>query len=98
MNYTLLIRPPAEADIQRAYHWYEGQGAGVNAEFIRAVDAALASVERQPRLYPLVHSDIRRVLLRRFPYGIYYVVQEDRIQVIACMHVRQHPHRWQSRR
>jgi plasmid stabilization system protein ParE len=95
---ALLVRPPAEADIERAFRWYEEQSPGLGAEFVRAIDAALAAVQRQPELYPDVHHGIRRILLRRFPYGLFFLVQPDRVQVLACMHERQSPRRWQSRR
>jgi plasmid stabilization system protein ParE len=45
-----------------------------------------------------VLDDIRRVQLLRFPYAVYYFLDEDRVVVIACAHGRQHPRRWSSRR
>jgi plasmid stabilization system protein ParE len=36
-------------------------------------------------------------LLRRFPYGIYYRLYPDSIVIVACMHGRRDPKRWQSR-
>ena len=99
MSYTLIVRPLAEGDLEQAYQWYEGQSEGLGAEFIRAVDAVFAALERQPEQYPVTHGQIRRALLRRFPYAVYYVIREDRrlVQVIACLHQRQNPRRWQLR-
>ena len=48
----LILRPEAEADIEEAYRWYEQQSRGLGAEFLRAVDACLALITRQPELYP----------------------------------------------
>lgn len=97
MTQALVIRSAAEADIERAFHWYEEQSPGLGAEFVRSIDAALAAIQRHPELFPDVHQGIRRALLRRFPYALFYVVEPQRIQVLACMHHRQHPRRWQSR-
>ena len=50
--------------------WYAGQAPGLEVEFARALDAALAAVARAPEAYAVVEADIRRVVLRRFPYQV----------------------------
>ena len=97
MNYEVLLRPEAEADVRDAYQWYEAQDAGLGEEFLRAVDARLAAIQRNPFSYAAVHRDVRRGMLRRFPYGIFYFVEADRIVVLACFHVRRDPRQWQDR-
>lgn len=67
----LLIRPEAESDIADAYNWYRVQAEGLSGEFLRAVDACLSSIEREPLAYAIVHKQVRRALLRRFPYSIF---------------------------
>ena len=98
MTPRLFIEPDARAEIQEAVTWYEARSAGLGREFLRAVRAALAAIERNPEQFPKVHADIRRVMLRRFPYALYYVTEPAPIAVIACTHHRRHPRRWQSRR
>ncbi|HLM68258.1 MAG TPA: type II toxin-antitoxin system RelE/ParE family toxin [Longimicrobium sp.] len=93
----LIVRPEAEADIDAAFDWYEDQEPGLGAEFIRSVDAALASVERQPHAYPVIYRTARRALLRRFPYAVFYLVQNYAVEVVACMHFKRHPRRWRLR-
>ena len=44
-----------------------------------------------------VHRHVRRALIRRFPYGIYYAVDEELIEVIAVFHAKRDPKRWQDR-
>ena len=96
MNYKLLIRSEMELDIEEAFEWYEEHNPGLGFEFIRAVDICLASIGRYPLAYPLVHREVRRALIRRFPYGIFYLVEEDTIVVIASFHVKRDPQQWQS--
>jgi plasmid stabilization system protein ParE len=98
MRPRLLVEAEAEAEIDEAFRWYEGRAAGLGSEFLRAVSAAFALMRRNPEQCPRVRGDIRRVLVRRFPYAIYYVVEPDQIAVFAVVHTRQHPRRWQSRR
>lgn len=91
------FRPAASADVQAAYEWYEAQRPGLGDEFIAAVDAAMASILAFPDAYPVVHRGARRVLLERFPYGLYYRVEGKRVVVVACMHAARDPRRWRSR-
>ncbi|MGB3200414.1 MAG: type II toxin-antitoxin system RelE/ParE family toxin, partial [Nodosilinea sp.] len=79
MSYRLIIRPQAELDIQDAFNWYEAQTPGLGSEFIRAVDAGLSSIGRNPFGYPKVYQQARRSLLRRFPYGLLFVVEQELI-------------------
>ena len=50
-----------------------------------------------PERFPVVHLTCRRALLRRFPYAIYYVAAAESVSVVACMHARRDPRRWQER-
>lgn len=92
-----LFTSEAEADLQEALQWYEVQRPGLGAAFRRAVDIAVAAVEERPEAYAVIHRDTRRVLLPRFPYGLYYRVLERNIAVVACMHAKRDPRKWRSR-
>ncbi|MBC1236618.1 type II toxin-antitoxin system RelE/ParE family toxin [Nostoc sp. 2RC] len=97
MNYQLIISPEAELDIQDAFEWYEQRYSGLGSEFVRAVDSCLALIGRNPLAYSVVYRQARRVLIRRFPYGVIYVVEKNVITVIACYHVKRNPKQWQNR-
>lgn len=93
----LVVRGAAEADIKEAARWYERRSPGLGTEFLRAVDVALAEIARTPERYPVVRGSARRALLRRFPYAVYFVATSDLVSVLACMHARRNPRRWQGR-
>lgn len=93
----VLVRPAAAADIDDAFLWYEQQRPDLGAEFLRIVDSALAAIQSNPQLYAVIHRNTRRVLLRRFPYGTYDRIHPDSIVIVACMHGRRDPKRWQPR-
>ncbi|HEX7315992.1 MAG TPA: type II toxin-antitoxin system RelE/ParE family toxin [Pyrinomonadaceae bacterium] len=97
MAYNVIVRPEAAREIQEAFDWYEGRGEGLGLEFLRAADACLASVRRNPSAFQPVHQQVRRALLRKFPYALFYVTADDSIVVIACFHVRRSPADWQRR-
>ena len=63
-----------------------------------AVDAAVEVIARSHLAFQIVHSQIRRIGVRRFPYGLFFKVESNRIVVIACMHGKRHPKRWNLRR
>ena len=91
------FRPAASADVQAAYEWYEAQRPGLGKEFIAAVEAAVVSLLAFPEAYPVVHRSARRVLLERFPYGLYYRIEGARVVVVACMHAARDPRRRDAR-
>jgi plasmid stabilization system protein ParE len=98
----LLIRPEAEAEIVEAHNWYKLQAEGLSSEFLRAVDACLSAIEREPLAYPIVYKQVRRALVRKFPYSIFFVYEQldeetERIVVLACFHGRRDPKQWQER-
>ncbi len=98
MTPRLRLRPAATAEIQTAYEWYEQQRQGLGSEFLQEVREILAAIERSPTLYPVVRDDIRRALLRRFPYSILYVAEPEQTVVLACFHGKRDPRRWHFRR
>ena len=98
MTPRLFLRAAAKADLREAFEWYEARSTGLGFEFLRAARAALALIERNPAQFAVVLDDIRRAHLLRFPYAMYYFIDDERVVVIACAHGRQHPRRWSSRR
>ena len=94
----LFVRQAARRDAAEAFRWYEARSAGLGHEFLRALGVTLAAIERSPEHYPIAVDDIRKAPVRRFPYIVYYVVLPTRLSVVAVMHGRRHPGRWQSRR
>jgi toxin ParE1/3/4 len=93
----MVVRPAAEEDIEAAYLWYEGRQAHLGNEFLFAIRSALSQVSQYPEAHSIVDSDVRRVVVPRFPYGIFYRVYHGTVYVIACMHGRRDPERWRSR-
>lgn len=94
---NVVLTAEAEADIEIAHAWYRERGFGLAAEFLRAASATLASIERFPQGYPTVHKSMRRALLRRFPYGLFYIEKVDAIYVVGCFHSRRDPEVWHRR-
>ena len=62
--------------------------------FLWDVDATLERITAHPEAHAVIEAGIRRALLRRFPYGVFYVVDEREIVVIAVMHSARDPKAW----
>lgn len=80
--------------LAQAQAWYESQRGGLGAEFARSVEAAVARVTRQPLAAPVVYETVRRVVLKRFPYSLFYLVEPQRLVVLSCLHTRRSPAAW----
>jgi plasmid stabilization system protein ParE len=97
MLVELVIAPEAELDIADAYVWYEGRRAGLGEEFLSSVDACLEGIRRRPEMYPVVHEDYRRSLIRRFPYAVFYEPSEAAVTIYAVFHTSRNPDKWRQR-
>jgi toxin ParE1/3/4 len=97
VSHAVIIRPEAEADLAEAYDWYEARRAGLGREFLEQVHIAVRSISENPLRHPLLYLNGRRVLLRRFPYKVFFIVENERVEVLGVVHVRRHPRTWERR-
>ena len=99
MNRRLLIRPEAEADISDAAVWYDSRARGLGLELITEVQSAIARAIKNPESFTRVRLNpvVRRVLTRRFPYRVFFIVRADAIVVFAVLHAARHDRVWKHR-
>jgi plasmid stabilization system protein ParE len=88
---ALILLLQADLDIQSAFTRYEEYQSGRGQVFIRQLDAALALLRVHPDIAPVYAGPYRRMLIRDFPYGIFYQAQANRIVVAAVIDLRQDP-------
>ncbi len=89
--------PESLDDIAQAYEWYEERRAGLGDEFLGCLDACVQRLIRLPISFPIVYKDYRRALTRRFPYGVFFWVEQGMVKIIAVFHTSQHPNKWRRR-
>jgi plasmid stabilization system protein ParE len=95
---TLVVRPPAEREIRAAARYYAtAAGERLREAFLNEVDEAFASIGATPNAFATVEGDIRSRSLARFPYRIYYVVADEDVFVIACLHMCRRPELYRGR-
>ena len=91
MKYSLYFLPDIEADSIRAYSWYEDKSKGLGEEFLRLFYASAIEISRNPMIYQKVYGEYRRSLLRRFPYAVYYRINDDTVTVFGLFHCARDP-------
>jgi plasmid stabilization system protein ParE len=97
MNYVLVFRLEARNELDEAYSWYETQQIGLGDDFLEQVEAALDRICQMPESYPAVYRDVRRSIVRRFPYTIYYRIVSSRVIITAVFYGRRDPKALQAR-
>jgi len=74
---SLILTEKTEEDLDDAYHWYEKQETGLGKEVILSIDAKIANINHHPLHHPAVQNEnVRRALVSRFPFSIYFVIEE----------------------
>jgi len=91
VSFSFLVRPLAELDLLEAFEWYEAQQTGLGADFISAIDSVFARIASNPHLYPEVHHTVRRAVVRKFPYLVYFIVAGEAVSVLGCFHSKRRP-------
>ena len=94
MSLPLVWLPEAHADLKQAISWYEAIRPDLALRFAIAVDQTVDAISRNPLQFAVVYKSRRRAGVRRFPYGIFFEVDEQRIVVIACFHAKRNPLQW----
>jgi toxin ParE1/3/4 len=87
----LIIRPEAEHDISEAYSWYNDRFDGLGTDFLNCINEAFNSILCKPKSYSTVYKEVRRALIQRFPYAVYYIHEETNVVVLAVFHFKRNP-------
>jgi len=91
MTDTLRFLPEVEDDAINGFAWYETKSPGLGEDFLRMFYACSGDILRNPLLYPKVHNEFRRCLLRRFPYALYFTINSDQIIITGLFHGARDP-------
>jgi plasmid stabilization system protein ParE len=97
MNYVPVFRPIVQQEMDEAYDWYEIQRPELGDEFLECVSQQVHLICQAPEAYRIIYRDVRRALVKRFPYAIYYRIISSRIIIIAVIHTRRNPKKIKSR-
>jgi plasmid stabilization system protein ParE len=97
MNHRFIEE--ALAEFIAAGRYYNQQIPGLGDSFVDEVEAGIAKILSNPTTWRIIEDNVRRYLVRRFPYGIYYTIEGDAVVIWAVRHLHRDPEDdWQSRR
>lgn len=97
MTLEVRLRPEARDELREAWIWYEDRRPGLGDDFLICVEAAFAAAARSPELDPCVEEDVRRAMVRRFPYAVLFRQRGQSIEVLAVFHGSRDPGLWRER-
>jgi len=81
----------AKNDVELALEWYEKQRHGLGFEFLDCIEIALKEIITFPQMYQLCYSNYRRNVIRRFPFSIFYTIEDNEIVIHSVFDNRQNP-------
>ncbi len=91
MPYQVRYKPDAAVEVDNAIIWYSQPDINLGSAFVQALERTEAHIASHPELYQRVEGEIRRAVLHRFPYALFYVIESDFVLVLACMRHNQQP-------
>lgn len=97
MMIDIIIQPDAANDILEAAKWYDNNLKGLGESFLESVDSAINSIQQNPEAYSKVYKELRRILLKKFPFSLFYLYEDEQIIVIAVFHASRNPNSWKKR-
>jgi plasmid stabilization system protein ParE len=97
MSLPVVLRRKARIDFDEAFDWYEEQRPGLGFQFVECVQAVFDAISAMPELHAPVYRDVRKALVKPYPYSVIYRIRGDRIIVLAVFHNKRDPDIWKSR-
>ena len=82
----VVVHRAAANDAKSAAVWYEAERSGLGIQFLLELDAAIERATNNPLSYECRFKNFRRVLMRRFPYAVYFLVDSEAVRVVAVLH------------
>jgi len=94
----VIFSQAARQEVIEAQDWYLRESLSLARRFLAAFNAVVEQIVANPRQFPVVSKNIRRALLRRFPYALLFVIEsDDSVMILACFHSSRDPTHWQRR-
>jgi len=97
MSRKVIFRPEADNDVEGAVAWYSSERAALGLAFLDNLDRLLLRIRERPLQFPEVSMGVRRALMARFPYGVFFKPVADEVVVFGVLHLHRSPNTWRSR-
>ena len=91
------FHPGAGLEFEEAVQFYKQRGRNLGRRFAREIRATIARIVATPDRWRVLEDDVRRCLVRVFPYAVLYTIEKDCILIVAIMHGKRRPGYWRPR-
>ena len=98
MNLPVILDEEAQRKYDAAFDYYDDEKPGLGTRFAEEVQYSLDRIAANPRIHAVVLRDIRKAVLKTFPYCIYYTIEPTFVFVTAVFHTSRDPDIWKGRR
>jgi len=95
--YEIEFHYDADKEVKAAAAYYEERLIGLGSDFLDEIEQGLRRIQQFPLLWPVYEGEYRRYLLKRFPYGLIYRIETEKIFIIAIAHLHRKPGYWKDR-
>jgi plasmid stabilization system protein ParE len=95
--FSIELSDEAEVDFDKSYEFYFEDSPKVADTFFRQINLDFENIMQNPKSFPIAHKDIRKYVVKKFPFVIYYRIVHAVIQVIAIFHTSRNPEIWNER-
>jgi toxin ParE1/3/4 len=97
MKLPVVLRAEAEAEFDEAFDYYEARRPGFGVQFASRVQDVFDRIGENPELHPVILADVRKAVVDRFPYCVFYRVEAASVQILAVFHTARDPSIWHGR-
>jgi hypothetical protein len=97
-QYELIISPEAEEELNISKEFYEQRQEGLGSELVKEAENTLNRIVANPKQFPKVkNKQVRKAIVKRFPYGIFFALKEPIINVLSIWNFSRSPKRLNKR-
>jgi len=93
----VIFLEEAKLELTEAVNYYNDQNNGLGYEFAAEVKKTIERITQYPEAWFSISKRTKRCRCNRFPYGIIYYIDNDKIVIVAVMHLKRKPNYWKNR-
>lgn len=94
---SVFFHQAAKEELLGARDYYDDLVFGLGKSFILEIENTINIIKRSPLAYPIIKQNIRKAVIMKFPYSILYIIEGDKIYLLAIMHQKRKPLYWKNR-
>jgi len=89
--YNLSLRPQSYSDLEESFQWYSNQQSNLGIEFLEQIEFCFERIKSNPYSFQLIKNKFRRAVVRKFPFGIFYQIENKEIIIFSVFHLSRDP-------